>query len=153
MNLPPPLLVPLTIVGAVCFWCFVAWAISRVGGWHALATRFPAGPNKPYGLRMFYMEQLELGAAYYKGCAIVGVAPAGLYLSVFKMFGVGHAPVLVPWAAITRIKTEKQWWMTRYELSVPLQKFDTATITLFNGTLIAAITPHLTLLNEGGLSQ
>ena len=92
---------------------------------------------------MYFLESLELGASRYKGAVSVGVAPAGLYLSAIWLFRVGHKPILVPWEAITKMKTEKQFWMTATELSVPLQKFDTATITLFNTRLVAAIASHL----------
>lgn len=153
MNVPSYLLIPLAVAGFVASWCFVCWVIARVGGWHALATRFPAGPAKPAGVRMFYMESLEMGASQYKGSACVGVAPEGLYLSVIFLFGVGHAPVLVPWSAITQVKTEKRWWQTCHELSAPLQKFDTATIILFNATLIANIAPYLSHLSIPATQQ
>ena len=131
------------VIGFPLFWCLISWLIARIGGWHALAVRFPSGPSKPPGVRMFYMESLEMGASQYKGCVFVGVAPSGLFLATLPLFVVGHKPILIPWEAITRIKVEKQFWLTVHELTVPLGTFNTATITLPSKTLALAIVPHL----------
>ncbi len=142
-RLPPGLSVPLAVLSVAVAWCFVSWVVGRIGGWHALATRFPAGPKRPVGVDLYYLQSLELSVSEYKGSAIVGIAPGGLYLSVIVLARAGHAPILIPWSAITGVKTEKRLWRTCYELSVPLEKFNTATITLFGSGLMAGIAPHL----------
>ena len=148
MNLSPGTIavfaVPLGIAAFVAFWCLICFIIARAGGWHALATRFPAGAQNPNGVQWFQWQSMELGASQYKGAVNVGIGPDGLYLSATALFKAGHAPICIPWSAMRGIKTDKRFWMTYYELSVPLEKFNTVTITLFSSGLANAIAPHLT---------
>ncbi len=80
-------------------WCGIVKLVSVLGGWSALAARYPAGGARP--ARSWGMKSGTFGNfANYRGVLTVGVGPEGLFLDVMWAFRVGHAPILVPWSEV-----------------------------------------------------
>lgn len=148
MNLPPWLVPPLYVLGFIAWWSFICCMIAFVGGWAKLARRFRA-VSKPPG-QTFSIQSGQFNGTRYNNCLIVVVAPQGLYLSMFPLFRSGHAPLLIPWSALSPFKAGKQLWVTLYTTTVTIGKFDKVTIAFYNQELVAAITAHLPPRETGG---
>ncbi|KAA9339320.1 hypothetical protein F0P96_01455 [Hymenobacter busanensis] len=108
-------IMPLALAGFVGFWCLVVKLLSLMG-WQRLATHF-AVPELPLGPR-FSVAQATVGGIRYRGVLQATVSAAGLGLRAGFPFRVGHAPLLIPWAAIGPVQAEKFLWTTSYSTAV-----------------------------------
>lgn len=109
---------PLLPLAALGGWCLVVWLIARIGGWHALAWDFRAA-GRPREGAFSYVNTGSVGwLGHYRGCLIVGVTPAGLYLAVWPMFRPGHPPLLIPWTAVRRAESQKVFWSQSLLLAI-----------------------------------
>jgi hypothetical protein len=92
-------------------WCVVMFAISRIGGWGALASKYRA-TSVPDGKR-FWFQSATLGSMKYGSCLTVVVGSAGLYLAVFAPFRMGHPPLLIPWTELHGLREKRFLWLWR----------------------------------------
>ena len=83
-------------------WLLVLSFLSMVGGWRALAERYPA--TSPAEGISFSWRHGRVGWVSYNGCLTLHAGPQGLRVGILLPFRPGHAPFLVPW---TDISTEK----------------------------------------------
>ncbi|MDP4623720.1 MAG: hypothetical protein NWT08_01145 [Akkermansiaceae bacterium] len=107
---------PFLFVGV---WCFVCWIISQVGGWAALAKKFPAD-GLPSG-ETLHGESLQLnGFCNYNSVMKMTLSEHGLHLAVMPIF-VGHKPVMIPWSEIHRAVPRNFLWIKQvgFEIGDP----------------------------------
>jgi hypothetical protein len=83
------------VVMAPLMWVAIAFAISYLGGWAALARRF-RNDQLPAG-KAFYMRSGSVGIANYGACLTLRVSETGLHMSVLFPFRLAHPPLLIPW--------------------------------------------------------
>jgi hypothetical protein len=101
-------------------WTFIMVLLSELGGWRALARRYPAPEGAPRdAVRTFRMASIDLrrGAlplpVNYSNCAKIAVTPAGLHLGVMVFFRFRHPPLLIPWTQIGRLQPGRLlFWRT-----------------------------------------
>ena len=106
----------------MALWCSIVFVISFISEWNKLARRFRA-QSKPSG-HMFGMQRAIINGANYNNCLTFGATNDGLYLSIFPLFAIGHAPLLIPWTALSDFQKGKfsGFPATRCEFFSPLTK-------------------------------
>jgi hypothetical protein len=70
-----------------------------MGGWRALAKRYPAPPD--VSGTSFLWCSAQLGWVNYRGCLNLHAGASGLRVSVAMVFSIGHRPFLVPWTDVS----------------------------------------------------
>ncbi|MCI1185996.1 hypothetical protein MON38_01090 [Hymenobacter sp. DH14] len=111
-------LLPVAIIvglgGFAAFWCLIVKLLS-LAGWQRLAQyQVPAplpGPRTSLGWA-------QLNGVRYQSVIRAGTQAEGLALEAFFLFQVGHPPLLIPWAAIGPVLTEKAFWSTYYSTTI-----------------------------------
>lgn len=83
------------------FWSGICFLISRLSGWHHLATLYQTPPLKEGYYTGVYGR---IGFANYNGVLRLGFSEKGMYLHVMPLFKLGHAPLLVPWSALKDVQ-------------------------------------------------
>jgi hypothetical protein len=101
-------------VGIVLFfivsWCFLCLLISFVTGWYALTQRFrsqsePLGETRTAG--PFFYSIYMRAWSHYGSVIRLTAADDALYLSVLKVFRIGHPSLRVPWDEIKLTRTRR----------------------------------------------
>lgn len=119
------------------YWCFVMGLIARLGGWHALAKRYPVRMN-PTG-EPFRWASMGIGSGMfptnYGGCLFIHVDDIGISISTLFPFRPFHPPLQIPWTAIADCR-EKRWWIFR---SLRVHLNDPPTRLVFRGKLAETI--------------
>lgn len=100
----------LPVFGA--FWCLVVFMISRMG-WSSLAEAY-AVAEVPAAVNRQTLTYLRIGVAKYNNAARMGLTPQGVYLSTWRIFFVGHPPLLIPWSAFGPVQEETFLWAKTY---------------------------------------
>jgi hypothetical protein len=104
-------MIPLFAVGFPLFfvtmWCSVCLLLSAVGGWRRIAERFPDIPIPDGATASYPMATGMVGLVSYRNCLKVQVAPGGVHVAVWKIFGLGHPPMFIPWNAMHNITLRK----------------------------------------------
>lgn len=124
-------------LGFAAFWCVIIVLISFASGWQNLARYFRA-VSKPAG-QVFVLQTCSINGADYKGALNFVVAEEGLYLAVLPIFRMGHAPLLIPWTAISEFETRKIFWVSRRETTISVSQFNRVRLLIYNQQLISAI--------------
>ena len=89
----------------IASWCGVCLLLARIGGWSALATRFPA-VEEPAGQR-FRFCSAKIGFAAYR-CVITAIkSDTGLHLSMLALMRFGHSPILIPWSEMKNPRAKR----------------------------------------------
>ncbi|HEX8506602.1 MAG TPA: hypothetical protein VF630_14660 [Hymenobacter sp.] len=109
------LIPPLAIAAFVGFWCLIVKGLA-VAGWQRLAAHYQVA-SLPPGPR-FRLGHASVGGIRYRGAITAGATAEGLAMAVGFPFGIGHAPLLVPWAAVGPVEAKQALWMTSYETSI-----------------------------------
>ena len=117
------------------FWCLIVKVLAPAG-WQRLAAhyqvaRLPAGP-------LFRVGQASVGGVRYRGAVQAGASAGGLALATGFPFGVGHPPLLVPWAAIGPVHGKKSLRMTFYETTIQTPT-GSVSLSFFSQDLAAAL--------------
>ena len=134
---------PAILVCFAAFWSFVVFVIGRLGGWGGLARAFPAqGPAQGQSWHFISATIGFLGS--YRNALNVTVSPAGIYIRPILVFRIGHAPILIPWHAVTEATSNKFLFTTRMRLELrdPLSGARKQ-ITFYGQSLHDAIEAHL----------
>ncbi len=100
----------------VGMWCAIMLLLSRLGGWHRLAQQFPA-PAERRGTR-FGMQSAKVGWVSYGNCVTIHAAPDGIFLEVWPLFRLGHAPLLLPWHAMHNIRVNQILWLSLVSVDI-----------------------------------
>ncbi|HKR66909.1 MAG TPA: hypothetical protein VJZ00_24495 [Thermoanaerobaculia bacterium] len=92
-------------------WIGIAYVISFMGGWGALAAQYPA-PDDLVTDRNWNFRSARLRAnTRYNGAISIGTNPRGIRFSMIFLFRPGHKPIFVPWGDVT-VTSEKRWLQT-----------------------------------------
>jgi hypothetical protein len=105
-----------TILAFPILWCFVSWAISRLGGWSRWAEVY-GDPREPTG-KLFRMQSGAFSLARYRATLNLSAEPDGLALWVILPFRYGHDPLRVPWSELTVTIKGSRWYGDLAYLSV-----------------------------------
>ena len=142
MNYYFLLIPPLVLAFFVGLWCLIVKGLARAG-WQRLATHYEVGslPAVP----LFRLGQASVGGVRYRGAVKAGASPEGLVLATGFPFGVGHAPLLVPWSAIGMFRPETSLWMTFYSTKIQTGDGGSLTFTFTGNDLLAAARPWVRL--------
>jgi|SRR5688572_6624437 len=105
----------LFVVGVVfSLWVSVPLLISFIGGWACLRRRFRySGTFK--GQRWSFQSGQMRFIAGYRNCLTLGANHEGLYMSIMRLFRVGHPPLFIPWSQIT-IDSKYKYLGVRFKL-------------------------------------
>lgn len=86
------------VIVAIAFpiiWAALWLFMSSVGGWKALATRYPDQRGERGA--SYYLRTGAVGPVDYRSCLILCVCEKGLGMSVLIPFRIGHPPLFIPW--------------------------------------------------------
>lgn len=134
-----PLVLPLFLAVFVGFWCLVVKMLA-LAGWQRLATHFQVPASPPGSL--FRLSRASVGGISYKNAIKAGASPAGLTLTTGFPFGIGHAPMLIPWFAVGPFQTEKFLWQTTYKTTIQTPT-STVSLSFADEDLIKAAQPWI----------
>lgn len=141
-----PLLPFLGLGGFVAFWCGVVKMLSLVG-WRRLAQyRLPGSLGWPTTT----VGRATLGGISYKNVLKAGAQAEGLTLEAMFLFRVGHPPLLIPWAAIGPVRSEKSFWTTFYTTDIDNGAGGTVRFTFTSQQLAEKIGAWLALAGRRG---
>ena len=98
------------IVGFLCVWTVVCFAISYLGGWWSLSNCYPADTDVIRKRWRFQSAVMRMMTGY-GSCLNFGVTERGLALSILFLFRPGHPPLHIPWEDI-EVDRCKPWLMT-----------------------------------------
>jgi hypothetical protein len=117
----------------VLLWSSVVFMLSRLGGWHALATNFPSAAE-PQGQK-FRTTSARIGWTNYNNCLIAIVADNGLFLHPWLPFRMFHPPLLIPWSAFSPLDEKKLLWATSYSTTISLRGGKSINLVLISHAL------------------
>jgi len=84
----------------IALWGFVCYIIGQLSGWVLLSRRF-RDSGAFYSYRWpFQSVRMRTLWGKYNNCANFGADETGLYMAVFPLFRIGHAPLFIPWSEI-----------------------------------------------------
>lgn len=120
-------------------WCFVMLLLSRLGGWHRLAERFPGRDRQPSG-RRFSMQSGRVGLVNYSSCLTIHTSAEGLHLAVWPLFRLGHPPLFIPWDEIHQARLKRLLWFRWVLFEVGTPKVATLQLSekIFEGSPVRA---------------
>ncbi|MFM9845312.1 MAG: hypothetical protein ACKVOI_20295 [Dongiaceae bacterium] len=95
---------PILFVG---LWCAVSYLAAHLSGWRRLARHYAA--TVPTAGVQFQFRGGTVGWFSYRGCLHLAAAPDGLFLWLFRPFGVGYRRLFIPWDDIA--STAHKGWM------------------------------------------
>ncbi len=99
------------------FWSAIVVLISRLSGWADLARQYPAdGPVAGEVFRWCSARIRFLSS--YSNCLTVTVSPDGIHIQPVILFRMGHAPLLLPWDAITALDRNSSWLIASARLQI-----------------------------------
>lgn len=105
--------VGLSLAFAAAVVAFVLWVlrqVSRVGGWHQLATSYPvSGPAEGPKLER---QTVKCGLVVYKKCVTVAIQPHGLHVQM------GARNIRVPWQDFRQVSLATLYWRPLHVLHV-----------------------------------
>ncbi len=91
---------PLFVLQFIALWGLVCYTIGQLSGWTLLSRRFrDRGAFYSYQWP-FQSVRMRTLFGNYNNCANFGADEAGLYMAVFPLFRIGHAPLFIPWSEI-----------------------------------------------------
>jgi hypothetical protein len=92
----------LFFLGFIVLWATISYLLSIIGGWAKLAEDYRSEPLMERQRWTFQSAAMRF-AASYNNVLTVGVSDAGLSLSIFFLFRLGHPPLLIPWSDIRKV--------------------------------------------------
>lgn len=107
-------LLPLFPIVFVGFWFAIAYLLSFVSGWRALAAHY-ATDRPPTGVQ-FGFSSASLRGVNFRGSLNLSVAGEGLFLWPFLLFRPAFTRLFVPWSDLTAT-TGKRWFLSYVVLS------------------------------------
>jgi hypothetical protein len=80
-----------------------------IGGWRAMAERYPALAVAPLNEERYRFASMRSGwglfwSSYFGNCVTVGVSSRGLSLAVWAPFSLFHPPLFIPWEALEKCR-------------------------------------------------
>lgn len=111
-----------------CFWCFVVWSLSRVGGWHRLAMRYHTS-EIPEGAA-FPGIQAMVGLVSYRGAIDCTITDEGFYLRPMVLFRFGHPALFIPWSECEYVRRADLLWIKWVKIQVGNPSAGTLTLPL-----------------------
>ena len=90
----------LFFLAFISFWIGISFLVARIGGWATLATFYRLLGSFNGEIWRFQSGEFRWKIGY-NNCLTLGVSPAGLYLSMFFLFRLGHPNLFIPWADIS----------------------------------------------------
>jgi hypothetical protein len=123
------IIIPAFLIFFAAFWSGLIYLISLMTGWQKLANEYRTYEPAPAEARSF--RSARIGWSNYNGVLTMGVNSEGMYLAVFFLFRMGHAPLFIPWSAVEKIEEAKVAWMNvchlyikGIKMSFPRKYFD-----------------------------
>jgi hypothetical protein len=133
MSLPETL---LPILSFVALWSLITALLSLASGWPVLAREYRAG-SRPSGVRL-NGQVFRIGSVPERNVTCLVIAESGLYLRTLWPFRIFRPPLLIPWPAIKRLRSEKVLWQTRYVIET-----DSVIPIVVSKKAYAAIYPYI----------
>lgn len=133
-SIPGPLWVLAFMVPG---WLLVSAVISVLGGWRALADRYPGAD--PAAGRTFAMQSVSFSLfGSYSGCVEVTVGDAGISMIPILLFRFMHPRVTIPWADVRSCDRKSGWFKLGWFSRTAVTLIDGRTLT-FHGAAGKAI--------------
>jgi hypothetical protein len=102
------------ILGGVCLACWVVFVryFRGLGGWQALAGRFPAAarPDAP----AFRCQSAYVHGVAYEGAVLLIPSAEGCFARIHAPFAWGKTPVLIPWSAFAALRERRSVFGLRH---------------------------------------
>jgi hypothetical protein len=104
----------------IALWISIAYLLSAVGGWRALGRRYRTDAV-PRGNRVWSALGGMVGMVRYRGVLNVTRTDDGLYLSVNRLFRVGHPTLFIPWPEIRNARRTSMffWRYIAFDIGEP----------------------------------
>ena len=99
------------------FWCFVVWLLSRLSGWHRLATRYASGNRPVTGTRYGGVTGM-VGGVSYRSTLTLHFDTDGFFMEPMVLFKIGQPRLFIPWSDISDRKSFAVLWWSATRLSV-----------------------------------
>ena len=107
---------PLLVVTALLVgWLALFLALALLGGWRALAKRFPAKPFIPAKFRLCPVVWLGHSGPSYRQLVFVGFSDAGVSVRSLVIVPF-HPPLFMPWSEVTWRRSKDWFWGESREL-------------------------------------
>jgi hypothetical protein len=100
----------------VAIWCGFCLLLAKIGGWSALAVRFPA-VEEPAGEK-FRFCSVRIGIALYRSATTAIKTDTGLYLSMYVLFRLGHPAILIPWSEMKNPQAKRIFGASWIEVTI-----------------------------------
>jgi len=139
MQSPPPfpLQPPYFFFVFIAMWVSISALLSYMGGWYGLSKVYPDRAARDG--ETFRFASMSLGKGLfpvnYGSCLSVRVGVFGVRLATFFPFRLFHAPLFIPWSAVSACRPEK--FLVFKQTAVYLTSPDTR--LRFNGRVGSAI--------------
>lgn len=84
-------------------WLAIIYGMARLSGWLELARLYP-GPDRIAGeVHRFASARFRMFVGYNRNLTIT-LSPEGLHIRPMILFRLRHAPLLIPWTAVTELE-------------------------------------------------
>ncbi len=92
-----------------CFWCFVIWILSDLGGWKRLAKHY-SSEEKPTG-KTWTGVYGEVRFVSYKGALDCTANETGLFIQPGFLFKFSHPLLFIPWTEFHGARKTSMLWL------------------------------------------
>lgn len=130
------LIIPITFCG---FFYSLLLLVSYGSGWSELAQLYKT--NQHPSVVVFNAQSGKIGGSSFRKALTIGVSIQGLYLSNSFSFFNNMPPLLIPWDAVTHVRSDdNRLWGEGYQLDIGTPTITTLTLPK------AALLPAETIL-------
>ena len=106
----------------IALWVLVSYIVGLLSGWLSLSRRFrDIGAFYSYQWPFQSVRMRTLWGNYHN-CANFGADEGGLYMAVFPLFRLGHAPLHIPWSEIQVVSGKRGLIFKRRKLLLGRQE-------------------------------
>jgi hypothetical protein len=127
---------PLPILLFVALWSLITALLGLASGWPVLAREYRAG-SRPSGVRL-NGQVFRVGPVPERNVTCLAISESGLYLRTLWPFRIFRPPLLIPWPAIKRVRSDRMLWQLRYVIET-----DSSIPIVISKKAFAAIYPHV----------
>ena len=114
----PAYWIPVIALGGLVFFCLlwiaIMWIMSR-SGWRRFASGLECA-TAPDGCRAHVTNLTFGGLASYNNVVTGVFGPQGIHLRTWRIFGMFHPPLLIPWELLQQGRPRSYLIVTLYEL-------------------------------------
>jgi len=97
-------------------WCGLSWLLSRISGWHRLASRYRS--TQTIDGETAALRTARIGPVNYHSCVRFRINTEGLGISVASPFRLGHPPLFIPWNEFHHVAEDGMMYSQKAKASI-----------------------------------